>query len=84
MKNVFKNHKKCAEISERVTDYLTYTKDRELTKTEQEAKPKDEKMVEYERIDQMCEFVQCYPLVVKKNKNASPGMDLVMMNAKTD
>jgi len=28
----------------------------------------------------MIEFVQCYPLLIKRNKNASPGMDLVLTN----
>jgi len=28
----------------------------------------------------MIEFVQCYPLLIKRNKNASPGMDLILTN----
>ena len=36
--------------------------------------------IPFERVNSMIEFIQCYPIIVKKDKNASAGMSLVLKN----
>lgn len=38
--------------------------------------------VRFEQVNNMVEFLQCYPLEVKKNKSASKQMENVMNNVK--
>jgi hypothetical protein len=38
----------------------------------------DEERVDFETINNMFEFLQCYPLEVRKSKNASAQMEDVM------
>jgi len=73
VKSVLKNHEKCDEICDRVGDVIV---SKNITTTVEDG----EKYADYERIIQLIEFVQYYPIIVKRNKNASPGMDKVMMN----
>ncbi len=37
-------------------------------------------MVTFERVNTLVEFLQCYPLLIRKNKNASPDIEAVMNN----
>jgi hypothetical protein len=69
MKGVFSHYRRSEDIIEKIIDFLRQTPD------QTEAK--------YERLNIMIEFVQCYPLLIKRNKNASPGMDLVFTNQAT-
>ena len=41
---------------------------------------KDSEVATFERINTLVEFLQCYPLLVRKNKNASPDIEAVMNN----
>ena len=66
MMGIFHHYRQCSEIAERIVSYLKSKAD--LTDAP------------YERVNTMIEFVQCYPIIVKKDKNASPGMSLVLTN----
>lgn len=59
-----RSYPKSGEITEKV---LQFIKDNN-----------SENKVSLYRVDVLNQFVQCYPLIVKKNKNASPGMEFVM------
>lgn len=41
-------------------------------------KLKDVSSATYERVNTMVEFLSCYPILVKKNKNASPQMGQII------
>ena len=56
---IFKKNPERKSIIERIIQYL---------------KLKDVSSATYGRVNTMVEFLQCYPILVKKNKNASPGM----------
>lgn len=66
MKGVFSHYRRSEDIIEKIIDFLRQSPDQ----TE----------AQYERLNIMIEFVQCYPLLIKRNKNASPGMDFVLTN----
>ena len=66
MLGIFHHYRQCNEISDRIIAYLKNKAD--VTEAP------------YDRVNTMIEFVQCYPIIVKKDKNASPGMSLVMTN----
>jgi len=34
----------------------------------------------FDRVNTLVEFLQCYPLLIRKNKNASPDIEAVMNN----
>ena len=38
----------------------------------------DSEFVTFQRVNTLVEFLQCYPLLIRKNKNASPDIEAVM------
>lgn len=59
MQPIFKKNPERKEIIDKIISYLKLTGESSAT---------------YDRVNTMVEFLQCYPILVKKNKNASPGM----------
>ena len=40
----------------------------------------DEKNCSFDKVNNLVEFLQCYPIQVKKNRNASNRMDDILQN----
>jgi len=49
-----------------------------LSKFQTYLKPSNEESVSFDRVNNMVEFLQCYPIQVRKNKNESIKMDEVL------
>lgn len=62
MEVIFTKYERKQEIIDQIDTYL---------------KIKDPASATFERVNTMVEFLQCYPILVKKNKNASPGISQV-------
>ena len=59
-----RSYPKSAEITDKI---LKFFKDDTL-----------DNQVSLSKVSLFNQFVQCYPIIVKKNKNASPGMEYIM------
>jgi hypothetical protein len=56
---MFTHYSECNSICDKIIDYLQI---------------KDKSQATFERVNTMIEFLQCYPIIVRRNKNAAPNM----------
>jgi len=72
LQSILKNYNDGAEIQQKILQWLR--KDESETATS----------ASFERVNNLVEFLQCYPLEVKKNRNASNRMDDILHMRKED
>ena len=69
MKGVFKHYRQCDDIVQRTGECVTQESEKDGVK---------QKMATSSRLNQLIEFMKCFPILVKRDKNNSSGMDFVM------
>lgn len=65
MKGLFNQYPKKELLIEKIVEYIAQGEKESAT---------------FERVNTLVEFLQCYPLLIRKNKNASPDIEAVMNN----
>ena len=69
MRTVFKDFRQTEEIITRISDCI---------ETELQREGITQKVAELSKVEDLIEFMKCFPLLQKRDKNESTGMNYVM------
>ena len=72
LKAVFKHFRQTDEIVSKVAEAVTIETEKDGVK---------QKMADSSKLNTLVEFMKCFPLLVKRDKNTSQGMNFVMSSS---